>query len=67
MFLFWFNLIGSGDHKPFPCDMVDVCVIGRGTEGEVDHGVETLSVCGGEKEVKIGHRKWIILGKALRF
>ena len=46
VFLFWFELIGPGNQKPLLCDLVDVCVIGFGAEGEVDHGIESLPVCG---------------------
>lgn len=42
MFLSWFELTGPSDQKPLTCDLVDVCVIGCRTEGEVDHGIETL-------------------------
>ncbi len=46
MFLFWFESISPGNQKPILCDLVDVCVVGCRTEGEVDHGIETLSICG---------------------
>lgn len=46
VFLFWFEVIGHGNQKPLLCDLVDVCVIGCGAEGYVDHGIETLSICG---------------------
>lgn len=55
MFLLRFELIGFGDQKTLLCELVDVCVIGCRTEGEVDHWVETLSICG-EKAV-MGSRK----------
>lgn len=42
MFLPWFELISPGDQKTLLCNLVDVCMIGCRTEGEVDHGIETL-------------------------
>lgn len=45
LFLFWFELIGPGDQKTLVCDLEDVFVIGCRTDGEVDLGIETLSIC----------------------
>lgn len=42
MDLFWSELIGPGNQKTLLCDLVDFCVIGCRTEGEVDHGIEAL-------------------------
>lgn len=46
IFLFWFEFAGLGYQETLLCDLIDVCVIGCGIEGEVDHGIETLSVFG---------------------
>lgn len=42
VFLFWFELIGSGNQKALLRELVDVCVIGCTVEGEVDQGVVAL-------------------------
>lgn len=37
-----FELIGPGNEQPLLCDPVDARVIGRGTEGEIDHRIKSL-------------------------
>lgn len=42
MFLFWSDSAVPGDQEPLLRDLIDVRVIGCWTEGEADHGIETL-------------------------